>query len=79
MAKHVKIKLNRAGVGALLRSREIEDACAAQAKAVAARCGDGYATDSYVGKTRANAMVWAKSAKARQDNYRNNTILKALK
>lgn len=79
MAKRVKIKLNRAGVRALLRSDEMRQICAEQAQDIAKRCGSGYEMDSYVGKNRVNAMVWPESAEARQDNYHNNTILKALK
>ncbi len=75
----VKIKLNYSGVGDLLKSPEMQTICENHASAIRARCGDGYEQDSYAGKTRANAMVWPSSAKARHDNARNNTILKALK
>lgn len=78
MAK-VKVTLNRSGVRALLKSEEMKAACAEKAQAVCARCGTGYATDTYTGKNRVNAMVWADTAEARRDNAENNTILKALK
>lgn len=78
MAK-VKVTLNRSGVRALLKSEEMKAACAEKAQAVCARCGTGYSTDTYTGKNRVNAMVWADTAQARRDNAENNTILKALK
>ena len=75
----VKIKLNYAGVGELLKSPQMRAICEQHAVAVRARCGDGYEHDSYAGQNRANAMVWPSSAQAKRDNARNNTILKALK
>lgn len=78
MAK-VRVVLNRSGVRAMLQSGETKAVCAEQAQAVCARCGTGYATDTYTGKNRVNAMVWADTAEARLDNAENNTILKALK
>lgn len=78
MAK-IKVKLNRQGVRALLRSEEMRAICAEQARDIRDRCGEGYETDSYTGKNRVNAMVWPSTAKARQDNTHNNTLLKAMK
>lgn len=78
MAK-VKVTLNRSGVRALLKSEEMKAVCAEKAQAVCARCGTGYSTDTYTGKNRVNAMVWADTTQARRDNAENNTLLKALK
>lgn len=78
MAK-VKVTLNRSGVRALLKSEEMKAVCAEKAQAVCVRCGTGYATDTYTGKNRVNAMVWADTTQARRDNAENNTLLKALK
>lgn len=78
MAK-VRVVLNRKGVRELLKSDAMAQACKEQADAIKNRCGDGYESDVYTGKNRANAMVWPESAKARQDNSHNNTILRRLK
>ena len=43
------------------------------------RAGEGYKQDTYVGKTRANAMVYADSYAAKRDNMKNNTLLKAVR
>lgn len=78
MAK-LRIKLNSKGVRQLLKSQEIMDTCVGIAKDAAARAGSGYEADNgYVGKTRVSAMVFPSSAAARQDNYRNNTLLKVF-
>lgn len=78
MSRIVKIKLNRAGVRRLLKSDEMQELLTERAQEIADRCGAGYKTDSYVGQNRANARVWPETAKARQDNHRNNTLEKAL-
>lgn len=74
-----KFVLNRKGVIELLKSSEMQSVLKAKAKAIAARCGSGYETDIYIGKTRANASVGAKTKKAKRDNYKNNTLLKAVR
>lgn len=79
MTKKVRVVLNRSGVRALLRSDDLRQACADHAGKALAKLGDGYETNTYTGKTRANAMIWASSARARQDARKNNTIWKAVK
>lgn len=72
--------LNRAGVAQLLKSSEMQSGLKAKAKAkiIRERCGDGYEQDIYVGKNRANTMVYADSIKAKRSNAKHNTILKAV-
>lgn len=78
MAK-MRIKLKRRGVRELLKSAEIMDECVRIAQEKANEAGGGYEADcGYVGKTRASAIVYPSSAKARQDNYHNNTLLKTF-
>lgn len=78
MAK-MKFKLNSGGVRELLKSQEMQSVLNEKATGIKNRCGEGYAQDVYVGKTRANAMVSATTYQAKADNLRNNTILKAVK
>lgn len=73
----VSFELNRAGVRELMKSTEAMAVCKEYASAIRNRAGDGYEVDTYVGKTRANASVYAATYKARRDNYENNTLLKA--
>ena len=71
-------KLNRAGVRELLKSQEMQGILKEHATTIKGRAGDGYEQDIYVGKNRANAMVKAGTFKARKDNSKNNTLLKAV-
>lgn len=79
MAKNVEVTLNPAGVRDLLRSKEIQSIVKKHADAIQRRAGDGYETSTFVGKNRCNASVKAKTSKARRDNLKNNTLLKAVR
>lgn len=72
-------KINKQGVSELMKSTPMQSVLSKKTKAIAARCGSGYETDIYIGKTRANASVGAKTKKAKRDNYKNNTLLKAVR
>lgn len=71
-------KLNRQGVAELMKSQAMQNVLKEHATAIKDRAGDGYEQDIYVGKNRANAMVKAETFKARKDNSKNNTLLKAV-
>lgn len=73
-----QVKLISAGVGDLLKSKEIQDILNKEATVIKKRCGPGYEQDSHVGKTRANAMIYPATRKAKRDNLKNNTLLKAV-
>lgn len=74
-----KFVLNRSGVRELLQSKEMQSILDDKASQAVQRLGSGYKSDKYVGKNRANAMVYADSFLARRDNAKNNSILKAVK
>lgn len=74
-----KFKLNRSGVSELMKSAEMQAVLTDKASAIRNRCGRGYEQDIYVGKNRANAMISAASWRARKDNEKNNTLLKAVR
>lgn len=76
---NLRVELISAGVRSLLKSPEMKGICKDQASAIRARCGVGYETDEFQGKTRVNAMVYPVTRQANADNMRNNTILKAIK
>lgn len=79
MSKKVKIKLNRAGVRSLLLSSDIAAAVDVAADMVLQRCGPGYAKEPiYMGKNRSNVQIYPESKAAVKDNYKNNTLLKAI-
>ena len=75
----VRIKLHSAGVRALLKGAEMQKFLDEQAKAAAARCGSGYESRVGVAKKRAVADIYPATADARRNNYKNNTLEKALK
>lgn len=79
MSQRVKVKLNYAGVGELLRSAEMKDCLAEIAAEKAAALGSGYGTDTYSAPTRVIASVFTETREAYQDNLQNNTLLKSLK
>lgn len=76
--KH-EIVLNSAGVREMLQSPEMQAMLLERANEIAARAGTGYSTDVFVGKTRANASVFANDEETMRDNLKNNTLLKALR
>ncbi len=78
MAK-TKIELISAGVRAMLRSTEMQSLLAERASEIANAAGDGYETDIYVGRNRANAGVFASTDEAMRDNLKNNSLLKAVR
>lgn len=78
MAKEVEFKLNSAGVRQLLQSSEMMAICKSYAQSAVGRLGDGYEVSTYVGKTRVNASVKAVTYKAKAENLRENSILKAV-
>ena len=71
-------KLNRKGVAELMKSQAMQGILKEHATTIKNRAGDGYEQDIYVGKNRANAMVKAETFKAKKDNSKNNTLLKAV-
>lgn len=74
-----KFKLNRSGVRELMKSTEMQSVLTNYASNIRNRCGNGYEQDIYVGTNRANAMVSAATIKAKRDNKKNNTLLKAVR
>ena len=75
----VRIKLHSAGVRALLKGAEMQKILDEQAKAAAARCGDGYEYRADVAQKRAVVDIYPATPDARRDNSRHNTWEKSLK
>lgn len=77
--KRYKFVLDRKGVGELLKSDWALSVVEAKANEVQGRVGTGYEVTTYKGgKSRVNASVEAKTIKARQENAKDNTLIKAL-
>lgn len=75
---NVKVELNSAGIREMLLSAEMQQILGEKAAEIAGRCGDGYASDTYMTPGRAIASVYAESKEAVKDNLDNNTILRNL-
>lgn len=78
MSKNFKFELNKSGVRDLLKSEETQNVVKEYADKALAKLDDGYSTSVYIGKNRANASVMAESVKAKRENLKRNTILKAV-
>lgn len=76
---NVKIKLNKKGVGQLLKSKELASGLNSLAFAAQSRLGEWYEVVYYTAPTRVVAEVRAESYAARKENADTNSILKALK
>lgn len=79
MAKDAVIKLNIAEIREFLCSEEVQKLVKDYADEIQQRAGDGYESSVYVGRFRARASVKAMTRKAKQDNLKNNTLLKAMR
>lgn len=80
MAGLEKFELNRQGVSELMKSSEMRAILRQYGEDAVSRLGDGYeASDSDTSSSkRAKVKVQATTFKTRQDNLKNNTILKAV-
>ena len=74
-----RFELNSQGVRELLQSPEMMGICKEYASRAQSKLGDGYEVETYKMATRAVAKVQAETYKARKDNAKNNSILKALR
>ena len=72
MSQNVKVKLNRSGFRELLKSAELADGLGDIAAGIAARAGDGYASDVYQASSRVIASAYTESIEAIRDCAKNN-------
>lgn len=73
-----RFELNRAGVGELLKSKEMHKLMNETARDVLGRLDDGYGMSEGETSQRAKATVGTRTKKAAADNKKNNSLLKAL-
>ena len=78
MAK-VKFKLNLKGLNELMKSEEMQSILEEKGKRVANNAGKEYASRVHLASFVAIANVYPDSKDAAKDNYKNNTLLKALR
>ena len=75
---NVKIELNLPGLNELMKGNEIQSALRDAGNAVAQAAGGDYACDVDVINWIAIANVYPNSQSAARDNFKNNTLLKAV-
>ena len=73
-----KVELNDDGIQELLKSTKKKKILTDYAANATKSLGSGYAFDTMVGKTRANADVHAVTYKAKRDAIDNGSIYKAV-
>lgn len=71
-----KFKLNRAGVGELLKSAEMQELMSEYGSEIASRAGSGYSSSVHNTGQRQAANVFPADESSARDNYKNNTLLK---
>lgn len=73
-----KIKLNSAGVKALLKSPEVQADLKARADRIAAQAGPGHKVETFVGKNRARANVATETIDAMISEQAHGTLTNAI-
>ena len=78
MANNVKFKLNLPGLNELMKSSEMQSALLSAGQAVANSAGSDYAAEVHTANWIAIANVYPDSKRAASENYKENTLLKAV-
>ena len=78
MAKEVEFKLNLLGLNDLMKSAEMQSALLEAGQTVAGIAGEGFAAEVHVANFRAISNVYPENKEAAKENYKDNTLLKAL-
>lgn len=73
-----RVELNLQGINEVMKSTYIQEACEAAAKAIADATGQDYETETGTINYIAYSNVVTADKEAIQDNYDNNTLLKAI-
>lgn len=75
---NVKFELNLAGLNELMKSSEMQNALLEAGQAVARNAGSDYAAEVHTASWIAISNVYPDSRRAAHENYKENTLLKAL-
>jgi hypothetical protein len=74
----VGIKLNMPGINAIMKGDGIQSVLKTAGDSVASNAGEGYAAEVRTINWIAVCNVYPDSKQAAKDNYKNNSLLKAL-
>lgn len=75
---NVKFELNLLGLNELMKSAEMQSALKEAGQSVANAAGDEYAAEVHTANWIAISNVYPNSKKAAHENFKDNTLLKAL-
>lgn len=78
MAKNVKFALNMAGLNELMKSKEMESILEAAGQSVAQTAGAEFGSRVHQASFVAICNVYPDSKKAANENFRENSLLKAI-
>ena len=78
MSKKVEIELNLPGLNELMKGSEIQSVLKSAGNSVAQAAGSDYACDVDVINWIAIANVYPNSRKAAHENFKDNSLLKAV-
>ncbi len=77
-ARVIKVVGNKIGYRQLLNSIEIQHVLNDLGNDIAKRCNGDYVVTTQLGKVRAHTRVATNSQETLNDNYDNNTLIKAV-
>lgn len=78
MAERMRITLNRAGVGEILKGAPMEAEMLRRAESIARSAGEGFEATSVQGRTRARALVYATTYEAAARQRKDNVLMRAF-
>jgi hypothetical protein len=78
MTERIEVKLNSAGVKALLKSPGIQADLRRRGNAIASAAGPGHRVDSEVGRNRARVEVVTETFEAMQREARDRNLTRAV-
>ena len=78
MARNVTVRLNSAGVKALLRSPEVLADLEERARRIARAAGPGFESEGQIGQSRARAAVWTDTFEAMHAEATSRVLTRAI-
>lgn len=70
--------MNSKGIVALMKSKEVSDFCDSKAKSIVNKLGDGYSSDTRLGRKRSVTVIKTTTNSAYKDALNNDTLAKAV-
>lgn len=78
MAKKIKFELNLPGLNEVMKSKPMQEILDRKGEEVARAAGEGFGHRTHLASWVAITNVYAETRAAREDNLKNNTLIKNL-